>query len=157
MNPPIVYELTRPSAQRTSRTTAIVQSISFLLPPVSEPGYRRLIVKTAPDGSPRRPTLPQCGGAGVRGVRGTLWFLEVETFARFLLVKANGRGEHPTRNTLGSTWNRFHDMSALVRHGLCPTGGRPFVARTTERSCLVAGNETTPGRYRMSMTIRKHG
>jgi hypothetical protein len=35
MNPPIVYELTKPSAQRTSKMTATVQSIHHHLPPCS--------------------------------------------------------------------------------------------------------------------------
>src|SRR5512147_2631780 len=45
MNPPIVYEVTKPSAQRTSNTTATVHSIFLHLPPSRPVSYKDSLPK----------------------------------------------------------------------------------------------------------------
>ena len=54
MNPPIVYEVTKPSAQRTSKMTAMVQSIYHHLPPwfSDKHSQRSVIFETTPPNSP---------------------------------------------------------------------------------------------------------
>ena len=54
MNPPIVYEVTNPSAQRTSKMTAMVQSIFPHLPPWSSDKHSQSsgILETTPQNSP---------------------------------------------------------------------------------------------------------
>jgi hypothetical protein len=54
MNPPIVYEVTKPSAQRTSKMTAMVQSIFPHPPPwfSDKPSQKSGIPETTPPDIP---------------------------------------------------------------------------------------------------------
>src|SRR4030067_2900208 len=100
MNPPLVYEVTKPRSQRTSKMTAMVQSISHHLPyyfhgnPARQPSVSASVRNASRRLSDSRIGVCPRAGRGAGGVGGAPLFLPIK---RLLVVRGVRCSEHNPR------------------------------------------------------------
>src|SRR3990172_5119067 len=134
MNPPIVYDVTKPRSQRTSKMTAMVQSIFHHLPycshgnPSRQPSVSASVRNASRRLSDSRIGVCPRAGRGAGGFEGQLLFLPLKRllFERGLRSSNHNRNrsEQRLRETL------FHpEKASCLRGGTAPFRAVHFDAR----------------------------